>query len=257
MKLYGKIGLGVVLLAGLAAVLAATRPGPVKTGGDNPFVQRQAAPPSLTIKPVDEDTKRRARETLREIRKDRKGVLEAIASQPQMQDMEQRVQQHGMEATVHAGEKIAQTASGSDLPLQRPDWQNPVRISYRDMVLLHHHWLKHKSWPESEVKRLNGAAVTLEGAIMPIDPPGQEGLMRRFWLANPVVVMAGCVFCTPPTMADIAYVEKKGPPLKVDREQLYRSVVIMTLKGRFFLGPRTTPDGVQYLFGFEFQSFEE
>jgi hypothetical protein len=82
---------------------------------------------------------------------------------------------------------------------------------------------------------------------MPIDPVPKSGEMQRFWLANPVVVMAGCIFCFPPTLGDLVYVTT-DEPLAVDRERLYRSVVYAKLLGRLELGPAKSGDGVEYLF---------
>ena len=96
------------------------------------------------------------------------------------------------------------------------------------------------------------------GAVMPIDAVPKSGKMSRFWLANPMVVMAGCVFCNPPTMADLIFVSTpKGAPLEVDRERLYRGVVYTKLPGRLRLGPHTSSDGVEYLFSLELKERRE
>jgi len=92
---------------------------------------------------------------------------------------------------------------------------------------------------------------------MPIDPVPRSGEMQRFWLANPVVVMAGCVFCNPPTLGDLVYVTTDGAPLVVDRERLYRSVVYATLLGRLELGPGKSDDGVEYLFSMKMRERTE
>ena len=102
-------------------------------------------------------------------------------------------------------------------------------------------------------ERLNGAAIAIVGAVMPIDPVPADGRLSRFWLANPAVVTRGCVFCKPPTMSDLIYVEVPGDPFVVDREELYRSVVLVPTLGRLRLGPGTTKDGVTWLLSLDFR----
>ena len=92
---------------------------------------------------------------------------------------------------------------------------------------------------------------------MPIDPVSDSGEMKRFWLANPVIVMAGCVFCNPPTMGDLVYVTANAAPITIDPERLFRGVVMLRVLGRLELGPQKSSDGVEYVFGFELRKLVE
>ena len=190
---------------------------------------------------------------LKQIKKDRKAVEACGQTNADLTGEAGKKMMHSLNATVHTRDHINGKPEKKALPITKPDWDNPVELRYRDLVKMYYYFLKNHAYPEGAAEMLNGAAVIVNGAIMPIETPNKKGDLPRFWLANQTVVMAGCVFCNPPTMADLVYVEKKGKPLRVDRESLYKSVVNMTVKGRFFLGPKVTKDGVQYLFGMEFK----
>lgn len=97
-------------------------------------------------------------------------------------------------------------------------------------------------------KAVSGAIVRIKGAVMPIDTPPADGKLRRFWLVNPRVILEGCIFCNPPTLADLVYVETDGAPFQVDREKLFTDVVMLDLTGRFSIGRRKTKEGDEYLF---------
>jgi len=154
---------------------------------------------------------------------------------------------HGDDAVVRSADDVG-TGVASARPLATPDWSAPVSLTFSSFKALRRQFRRQRDFTAEEIARLHGAAVSMRGALMPIDPVPKSGELKRFWLANPVVVMAGCVFCNPPTMADLMYVEADGAPLVVDRERLYRSVVYATLIGRFELGPGRSEDGVEYLF---------
>ena len=190
---------------------------------------------------------------LKEIKKERKAQDIEIGDNASITTQAGKKMQHSLNATVATRDHIDDASVDRAMPVQEPNWDEPVELRYRDLVKMYYYFLKHHHYPEGAPEMLNGAAVIVNGAVMPIETPNKKGELSRFWLANQTVVMAGCVFCNPPTMADLVYVEKAGKPLRVDREALYKSVVNMTLKGRFFLGPKTTADGVQYLFGMEFK----
>lgn len=163
---------------------------------------------------------------------------------------------HGADAVVRAGEEI-QAPARVARPMRAPDWSSPVDLGFRDFKALRRQFRQNKDFDPAQVARLHGAAVLARGALMPIDPVPRSGELERFWLANPVVVMAGCVFCNPPTMGDLVYVRTNGKPLKVDRERLYRSVVSAKLLGRFQLGPGKSEDGVEYMFSMDLQERKE
>jgi hypothetical protein len=154
--------------------------------------------------------------------------------------------QHGPDAVVRAGDDLeAQVAAAR--PLATPVWSAPVELTFSSFKALRRTYRAARDFPPEEVARLHGAAASVRGALMPIDPVPTSGEMKRFWLANPVVVMAGCIFCFPPTLGDLVYVTT-DEPLIVDRERLYRSVVYAKLLGRLELGPGKSEDGVEYLF---------
>lgn len=129
--------------------------------------------------------------------------------------------------------------------------EQPTPLKFFGLKQHYRAYRKRSGFDAELLQSLSGAAVKMTGAFMPIDPIPDDGKVKRFWLANPLVVMAGCVFCTPPTLADLVYVTTGEQPLAVDREKLFSSVVMLELLGRLRLGPQTTADGVQYLFGME------
>ncbi len=157
---------------------------------------------------------------------------------------------HGLDAVVRAAGEV----SGKRRPRRRlatPNWSQPEKLGFRQFKALRREFRQEGDFKKETIESLHGAAVIASGAIMPIDPVPSDGILRRFWLANPVVVMAGCVFCNPPTMGDLVYVETGKEPLVVDRERLYRSVVNAKLLGRLKLGPGSTKDGVEHMFSLE------
>ena len=163
---------------------------------------------------------------------------------------------HGDDAVVRAGENLS-IGTARKRPTGTPDWSSPTSLGFRDFKMLRRQFRHAGDFTPDEISRLHGAAVTVRGALMPIDPVPESGKLERFWLANPIVVMAGCVFCNPPTMADLIYVRTSGDPLEVDRERLYRSVVYAKLLGRFELGPGKSADGVEYMFGMDLEERKE
>jgi len=130
-------------------------------------------------------------------------------------------------------------------------WNDAVDLSFKRLKEMRRAYLEASDFPQAVIEEMSGRAVRIRGAIMPIDPVPESGELRRFWITNPIVVMAGCVFCFPPTMGDLIYATTSGKPLSVGREQLYRSVLMATFLGRLELGPRKTDDGVMYMFGME------
>ncbi|HQB11002.1 MAG TPA: hypothetical protein PLW37_14150, partial [bacterium] len=98
--------------------------------------------------------------------------------------------------------------------------------------------------PEVVVNKLNGVVVVMIGAVMPVDKIPEDGNFTAFWLSNPSIVLAGCVFCNPPTLADIvyAYKDRGENPFKFEREKLFKQVVLVRVTGRLFFGPETIKD---------------
>ena len=178
---------------------------------------------------------------------------EAIVSP---EEMEKRVAEHGLNAVLKVKEKLRK-GEPTELPLVEPNWNNPFFMDFNVLLLLYRYYSNHGYFSQKSVEGLNGAAVILQGALMPIEPPPESGIMKRFWVANPRIVMAGCVFCNPPTLGDIVYVDASKNPIKVNREELYKNVVIIRAAGRFFLGPRQTEGEEEHLYSLELFSLIE
>jgi len=130
-----------------------------------------------------------------------------------------------------------------------PDWNNPQVLTYSYLRTLARKRESYGGFPEDISSRLNGAAVELSGAIMPMDDVSPDGKISTFWLVNPRAMMGGCVFCNPPAMNDMVYIEtaKGSRPLKINIEKLYSDIVTVKIKGRLFLGP-DSKGGMMYLF---------
>jgi hypothetical protein len=110
---------------------------------------------------------------------------------------------------------------------------------------------------EDVVRDLHGAAVEIEGAVLPIDPP--KVALKRFWLVKPEVAREQCVLCKPPSPGDLIYVDASKSPVKldaVDRDKMYKDVFIVKVVGRFMLGPAKTKDGIEYLYGMELKEMK-
>lgn len=166
--------------------------------------------------------------------------------------------EHGRQVVVKsAGNAAAYRKAGSKFAMLEPNWEAPYHLSYQGLRKVNLYLRLHDKWPQEVIQQLNGAAVTISGVVMPTSPVPKDGTMLEFWLANPVVVMAGCVFCNPPTFADLLHVETMSglKPLKVDREQLYTDTVPVTVTGRLTFGYRKTGDGVESLFQLEMRDW--
>lgn len=130
---------------------------------------------------------------------------------------------------------------------QTPHWQTPTPLNFRT-IRTNYDVLRVKGqFLADGLPLLHGAAVELSGAVMPIDTPPENGAMRRFWLASPKVVSSGCVFCNPPTLGDLVYVETEQPVV-VNREDLYRGVVMMRALGRFYIDPPQADQPLDHIF---------
>ncbi len=158
---------------------------------------------------------------------------------------------HGDNAILRARNHLPdQTESETEFTLQEVDWSKAYPLTFLKLKRNYQYYVVKQHFAKQGLPRVHGGAVTLVGAVMPFETPGEDGKMSRFWLANPTVVMAGCVFCNPPTLADLVYVETKEP-IKVDREDLYRGIVRLKILGRFFLGAEKTKDGAEYIYKIE------
>ena len=102
------------------------------------------------------------------------------------------------------------------------------------------------------VRDLHGAAVEVEGAVLPIDPP--KGALKRFWLVRPGVAKEQCAFCTAPSPRELIYVDASKKPLKLtaeNRVKMYTDEYLVKVVGRFVLGPKAADGGVEWLYGLE------
>jgi hypothetical protein len=183
------------------------------------------------------------------------GAASAAATAPAKRPGQRRM--HGSADVVRSGDADEEPYRAVVRPRFPPDWKNPVDLPFRQLKALRREFRQNRDFGEETVRRFSGAAVVVSGAIMPIDPVPENSRMTRFWVANTVIVMAGCVFCFPPTMGDLVYVDASRKPYKVDREQLYRSIVKVKAHGRLVLGPGRSPDGVEYMFGLELSKIED
>jgi hypothetical protein len=164
--------------------------------------------------------------------------------------------EHGRNAVLRAPE---QTDDGAFLATPRPaaaslQWDSPIELKFFDLKERYRAYRKQGDFEPEVLSKLHGAAVVIAGAVMPIDPVSDSGEMSRFWLANPVIVMAGCVFCNPPTMGDLVYVTSAARPIPIDPERLFRGIVVLRGLGRLELGPRKSADGIVYLYGLELRA---
>jgi len=166
--------------------------------------------------------------------------------------------EHGRQVVVKsAGDAKVYRKAGERFPAREPNWDQPFQLSYQGLRKVFLYLRIYEKWPREVIEQMNGAAVTISGLVMPTGPVPEDGTMLDFWLANPIVVMSGCVFCNPPTLADLLHVETMAGsrPLKVDREQLYTDTVPVTVTGRLFFGYKKSGDGVESLFRIEMRDW--
>jgi hypothetical protein len=167
------------------------------------------------------------------------------------------VSKHGKDAVVRSKEGDSVRLPAVKRKRFPADWDKPIEVPFREFKRLRREYRQAKDFTSETLRRFSGAAVQVRGAVMPIDPVGEEGVLKRFWIANTMIVMAGCVFCFPPTMGDLVYVDASSKPYEVDREQLYRSIVKVEALGRLELGPNRSSDGVEYMFGLELREISD
>lgn len=159
---------------------------------------------------------------------------------------------------VHAKDKVdTEKFNSNNYPVVEADFSKLHPLNFRGLKKVYTYFRLKDSFPEVVLNSLNGAAVEMVGAVMPVDKIPEDGVFPAFWLSNPVIVLAGCVFCNPPTLADIIYVAKKSGevPFSIDREKLFKQVVLIKVTGRFFFGPESTGDQT-YLFSIEAETVE-
>lgn len=169
---------------------------------------------------------------------------------------DQQRAKHGEAPTLRPVGSVPGERGSKPAPYKaQPNWEDPFIVTPEHLQSLHLQYVVGRdTFPEQVVTQLHGAAALVMGAIVPIDPPTDEGELRRFWLVKPKAVAAGCVFCAPVGLGDLVFVEvPRGRSFRVPRERLYKDVVVVYLLGRFQLGPAITEDGVGYLLGLEYR----
>jgi hypothetical protein len=152
---------------------------------------------------------------------------------------------HGTDAVLKPVDKLGDKEKyHGKYPLNEPDFSNLHPLNYQGLKKVYTYFRLKESMPEVVVNKLNGAAVVMTGAVMPVDKIPEDGKFSAFWLSNPSIVLAGCVFCSPPTLADIVYVYKDSgeKPFEFEREKLFKQVVLVRVIGRLFFGPETIKD---------------
>lgn len=152
---------------------------------------------------------------------------------------------HGEDAVLKPSDKLLENEmTHGKYKLNDPDFSHLHPLTYQGLKKVYTYFRLKDGMPELVTDKLNGAAVVMTGAVMPVDKIPEDGMFRAFWLSNPVIVLAGCVFCNPPTLADIVYVYKDSgeKSFKFDREKLFKQVVIVKVTGRLFFGPETIKD---------------
>lgn len=152
---------------------------------------------------------------------------------------------HGTNVALKAVDKLNKKEKEHEgYQVVEPDFSNLHPLTFGGLKKVYTYFRIKESMPQEVVEKLNGAAVVMTGAVMPVDKIPEDGVFRVFWLSNPSIVLAGCVFCNPPTLADIVYVYKDGGenPFKFAREKLFKQVVLVRVSGRLFFGPETRKD---------------
>ncbi|MGI6393395.1 MAG: hypothetical protein ACOX2F_01460 [bacterium] len=149
---------------------------------------------------------------------------------------------HGPDAVLKPSDKLDKSEMyHGKYTINEPNFSSLHPLNYQGLKKVYTYFRLKESMPEIVVNKLNGAAVIMTGAVMPVDKIPEDGKFAAFWLSNPTIVLAGCVFCNPPTLADIVYVYKDGgeKPFSFEREKLFKQVVLVRVVGRLFFGPET------------------
>ncbi|HRZ78833.1 MAG TPA: hypothetical protein P5044_02395 [bacterium] len=154
-------------------------------------------------------------------------------------------QKHGEKVVLKAADKLNEKEKKhGSYDIVEPDFSRLHPLTFGGLKKVYTYFRIKESLPAEVVEKLNGAAVVMTGAVMPVDKIPEDGNFSAFWLSNPSIVLAGCVFCNPPTLADVVYVYKdRGEtPFKVEREKLFKQVVLVRVIGRLFFGPEKRGD---------------
>ena len=151
--------------------------------------------------------------------------------------------EHGRNSVLHHSDKLDKNEmTHGKYVINEPDYDMPPRpIEFKSLKKVYTYFRLKEKLPEPVVESLNGSLVTMVGAVMPFDKIPENGRFSTFWLANPAIVLKGCVFCNPPTMGDIVYAYKDAGeiPFEFEREKLFKQVLLVKVTGRFFFGPDT------------------
>ena len=149
--------------------------------------------------------------------------------------------EHGRGAVVRSGDKLTENEKRHlAYNVNSADSEKPATpLEFKGLRKIYTYFRIKERLPQEVVDALNGSRVVIVGAVMPFESIPENGEVNEFWLANPRIVAEGCVFCNPPTLADLVYIYRNEgeAPFKFDRETLFKKVTLAAVTGRLFFGP--------------------
>lgn len=149
--------------------------------------------------------------------------------------------EHGRGAVVRPGDRLTENEKHhTAYNVNSVDSEKPATpLEFKGLRKLYTYFRIKERLPQEVVDALNGSRVVIVGAVMPFESIPENGEVSEFWLANPRIVAEGCVFCNPPTLADLVYIYRNEgeAPFKFDRETLFKKVTLAAVTGRLFFGP--------------------
>lgn len=149
--------------------------------------------------------------------------------------------EHGRGAVVRSGDKLTENEKHhTAYNVNNVDSEKPATpLEFKGLRKIYTYFRIKEHLPPEVVGALNGSRVVIVGAVMPFESIPENGEVSEFWLANPRIVVEGCVFCNPPTLADLVYIYRNEgeAPFKFDRETLFKKVTLAAVTGRLFFGP--------------------
>jgi hypothetical protein len=149
--------------------------------------------------------------------------------------------EHGRGAVVRSGDKLTENEKRHlAYNVNSADSEKPATpLEFKGLRKIYTYFRIKERLPQEVVDALNGSRVMIVGAVMPFESIPENGEVNEFWLANPRIVAEGCVFCNPPTLADLVYIYRNEgeAPFKFDRETLFKKVTLAAVTGRLFFGP--------------------
>lgn len=261
-----KVIITIVMLVAVVALLIVLRP--TKAVSKISFVEEKED--GILSQMVDEaeaeaekEASRKAKTEPAEVKAPSKPQIKEVEKEKPVENagnssLQDSYAEHGENSFIKPKMKVNKGKTPEKISTVEADFSKPLGITFYGLkkIFMYHHI--NGRYPKKIAEGFNGMAAKIIGTIMPVETVPESGEMTRFWLANPKVVMAGCIFCNPPTLADIIYVymPANGNKLfKVDREKLYKQITMVTVTGRFFIVPGAVT-GTEYLFSLELDDYE-